>query len=144
MFYKHPNQYIHEGQPFKIDGVQYPASWLYTSTPAQKMALGLSEVITLGAPEDPRLFYTSEQLVGAVRTIINTPKSPEQVAELLKGEAQADIDRLEREQMMPRATREFMLTFMELNASPEVLAANYGYQAVKAFDEKIKQLRAKL
>lgn len=56
----------------------------------------------------------------------------------------AQIDALERQQLMPRATREFMLMFMELNAPAEVLAVNPGYQAVKAFDEQIKALRAQL
>lgn len=56
----------------------------------------------------------------------------------------AQIDALERQQLMPRATREFMLTFMELNAPPEVLEVNPGYQAVKAFDNQIKVLREQL
>ena len=51
------------------------------------------------------------------------------------------IKQLEAEQLMPRATREFMLTFMEMNAPAEVLAVNPGYQAVKAFDNQIKALR---
>jgi hypothetical protein len=54
---------------------------------------------------------------------------------------QSQIDSLERDQLMPRATREFMLTFMEMNAPAEVLAVNPGYQAVKAFDNQIKALR---
>jgi len=54
---------------------------------------------------------------------------------------QAQIESLERAQLMPRATREFMLTFMELNAPAEVLEVNPGYQAVKAFDNQIKALR---
>lgn len=53
----------------------------------------------------------------------------------------AQIKQLEAEQLMPRATREFMLTFMEMNAPAEVLAVNPGYQAVKAFDNQIKALR---
>lgn len=56
----------------------------------------------------------------------------------------AQIDALERQYLMPRATREFMLTFMELNAPAEVLAVNPGYQAVKAFDNQIKALRDQL
>ena len=39
---------------------------------------------------------------------------------------------------------EFMLMFMEANATPEILAANFGYQAVKAFDLQIKALRDQL
>ena len=54
------------------------------------------------------------------------------------------IKQLEAEQLMPRATREFMLQFMELNAPAEVLVVNPGYQAVKAFDNQIKALRDQL
>lgn len=54
------------------------------------------------------------------------------------------IDALERQQMMPRATREFMLLFMESNFTPSQLSANPGYQAVKAFDSQIAALRAQL
>ena len=56
----------------------------------------------------------------------------------------AQIEALERQYLMPRATREFMLLFMEAQAAPEVLAVNPGYQAVKAFDEQIKTLRSQL
>lgn len=61
-----------------------------------------------------------------------------------KDAIRAQIKQLEAEQLMPRATREFMLTFMELNAPAEVLAVNPGYQAVKAFDNQIKALRDQL
>lgn len=56
----------------------------------------------------------------------------------------AQIDALERKQLMPRATREFMLLFMETQFTPEVLALNHGYQAVKGFDNQIKALRDQL
>ncbi len=54
------------------------------------------------------------------------------------------INQLERSQLMPRATREFMLLFMESNFTPAQLADNPGYQAVKAFDDQIAALRAQL
>lgn len=57
---------------------------------------------------------------------------------------QSQIDDLEQQQIMPRATREFMLMFMEANAPAEVLAVNPGYQAVKAFDNQIVALRGQL
>jgi hypothetical protein len=56
----------------------------------------------------------------------------------------AEISRLEQSQLMPRATREFMLLSMQGMATPEQLAGNYGYQAVLAFDEQINALRAAL
>lgn len=61
-----------------------------------------------------------------------------------KNAIRAQIKALETEQLMPRATREFMLLFMETQFTPEVLALNPGYMAVKAFDNQIKDLRAQL
>jgi len=61
-----------------------------------------------------------------------------------KTAVRAQISQLEQQQLMPRATREFMLQFMELNAPTEVLEVNPGYQAVKAFDNQIKALRDQL
>lgn len=57
---------------------------------------------------------------------------------------QAEIDALERTQLMPRATREFMLLSMESQFTSAQLAQNPGYQAVKAFDNQIAALRALL
>jgi hypothetical protein len=54
------------------------------------------------------------------------------------------IDGLEHQQMLPRATREFMLLSMQSMATPEQLQANPGYKAVKAFDDQIGTLRAQL
>lgn len=54
------------------------------------------------------------------------------------------IAALEREQQMPRAQREFMLLSMQAQFTPEQLAANPGYVAVKAFDDSIKALREQL
>lgn len=61
-----------------------------------------------------------------------------------KDSIRGQIRRLEAEQLLPRATREFMLLFMETQFTPEVLELNPGYMAVKAFDNQIKDLRAKL
>lgn len=61
-----------------------------------------------------------------------------------KDTIRSQITNMEREQLLPRATREFMLMFMEANASPEILAVNPGYQAVKAFDLQIASLRVQL
>ena len=71
-----------------------------------------------------------------------------------------EIDALERTYMMPRASREFMLTFMEaqaiaagaarippLDCSQSIVAlraGNLGYSRVKDLDEQIAALRAQL
>lgn len=54
------------------------------------------------------------------------------------------IRQLESDQLMPRATREFMLLSMESQFTPAQLLQNPGYQAVKAFDNQIVALRALL
>ena len=75
MFYRAAsNQYINEGQPFEIDGTQYPQNWLNLSTPEEKAALGLQEVTNANALEDDRFYWVSSELNGSVRTYTNTPK----------------------------------------------------------------------
>lgn len=68
------------------------------------------------------------------------------------------IESLEREHLLPRATREFMLTFMEATAiqqgagqglAPEeaiaaLRAGNSGYRKVKELDEEIQSLRGEI
>lgn len=80
MFYRpESDQYINEGIPFTIDDVQYPANWINLSTPEDKEALGLEEVITVGERKDDRYYWVSESLNGAVLTITSTPKDLETV-----------------------------------------------------------------
>jgi hypothetical protein len=59
-----------------------------------------------------------------------------------KAEARTRIIALEYEQIMPRATREFMLGYMEERATPEQLALLPAYVKLKAFDTQIASLRA--
>ena len=75
MFYHaETDQYIREGMPFELDDVSYPANWLNLSTPEEKAALGLQEVITVGERKDDRYYWVSEQLVGPELIITSTPK----------------------------------------------------------------------
>jgi hypothetical protein len=74
MFYKAPNQYIQEGNAFEIDGTQYPVNWLNLSTPEEKIAIGLEEVIATNQPANQTYYWVSETLNGAQLTYTNTPK----------------------------------------------------------------------
>lgn len=56
----------------------------------------------------------------------------------------AQIKAMEQAQLMPRATREFMLLFIETSFTPAQLAQNIGYVGIKAFDAQIKALRDQL
>ena len=67
-------QYIQEGTAFEINGVQYPANWLNLSTPEEKQALGLEEVVATNQPADQTYYWVSESLNGASLTYTNTPK----------------------------------------------------------------------
>lgn len=54
------------------------------------------------------------------------------------------IEAEERATMLPRVVREFMLGYMEANATSAQLAKNPGYTKVKALDDRIKELRARI
>ena len=45
-------RFIPEGTPFEIDGVQYPSNYLNLSTPAEKAALGIVDVVYGAYPSD--------------------------------------------------------------------------------------------
>lgn len=68
-------QYIQEGQQFTIRGVEYPSNWLNLSTPEEKAALGLEEVIATNQPYDPVYYWTGEILDKATLTYTGTPKA---------------------------------------------------------------------
>jgi hypothetical protein len=61
-----------------------------------------------------------------------------------KAAIRAQIEQMERDKLMPRAVREFMLLFMESSFTPAQLNQNIGYVGVKAFDNEIKALRDQL
>ena len=67
-------QYIQEGQQFTIRGVEYPSNWLNLSSPEQKAALGLEEVVATNQPFNPQYYWTGEILDKATLTYTGTPK----------------------------------------------------------------------
>ena len=91
------------------------------------------------------LIYQGEMALG------DREATPEEVAAWVaahtpnpKDVIRAQIKAMETEKMMPRATREFMLLFLEASFTPEQLSQNIGYAGVKAFDNQIKVLRDQL
>jgi hypothetical protein len=80
MFYSTTDgQYINEGQAFTIGGIQYPANWLNLSTPEEKLAIGLEEVIATNQPANDQYYWVSSTLDKATLTYTNTPKDLDQV-----------------------------------------------------------------
>lgn len=75
MFYSSTDgQYIQEGQAFTIGDVQYPNNWLNLSTPEDKVAIGLEEVIATNSPANDQYYWVSSTLDKATLTYTNTPK----------------------------------------------------------------------
>ena len=75
MFYSNQDgQYIQEGQAFTVGDVQYPANWLNLSTPEDKAAIGLEEVIATNSPASDVYYWVSSTLYKATLTYTNTPK----------------------------------------------------------------------
>ena len=75
MFYNSKeNTYIQEGQPFTVDGNQFPANWLNLSTPEEKSAIGLEEVVATNSPANDQYYWVSSTLDKATLTYTNTPK----------------------------------------------------------------------
>jgi hypothetical protein len=76
MFYSTTDeQYINEGQAFTIGDVQYPNNWLNLSTPEEKLAIGLEEVIATNSPANDQYYWVSSTLDKATLTYTNTPKN---------------------------------------------------------------------
>ena len=75
MFYSTTeNKYITQGVPFTINKVQYPANWLQCTSVAEKSAIGVVEVETVGSPADDGFYYVTSALNNGVLTYTNTPK----------------------------------------------------------------------
>lgn len=66
--------YVHEGKPFVLDGVSYPANFLTTATQEELARLGLIEVTVTGARKDERYYINTETLSNGVKTIIASPR----------------------------------------------------------------------
>jgi hypothetical protein len=137
----HPesNTYVKDGEAFTLNGTQYPWNW-------DRASLGFVEVTTIGTREDDRYYWVSEEVKDGVRTITNTPKDPEQIKAMESAKKLAEIDSLEKSQMLPRVTREFMLAAFEAQASVAGVdpLTNFAYSKVKDLDTKINDLRATL
>lgn len=68
----------------------------------------------------------------------------------IKAAALQDISALEREQMLPRAVREFLLGVAVKEGAaagltePQLYTANIGYRKMKDFNDSIKTLRGRI
>jgi len=80
MFYvARTNQYLYENVGFRLEDTNYANTWLNTSTPEEKEALGVVEVVAVGTRADDRYYWVAETLSGATITYTNTPKDLDEV-----------------------------------------------------------------
>jgi len=66
---------LQPGTPFRHAGIQYPANWLQKASPAERAAIGITEVPDPVRPDD-RLYYVTENADGTFST---TPRPVEQL-----------------------------------------------------------------
>jgi len=75
MFYSSTDgQYIQPGNQFTIDGIEYPSNWLNLSTPEEKAAIGLEDVVATNSPANDQYYWVSIELDKATLTYVNIPK----------------------------------------------------------------------
>lgn len=90
MFHRAPNQYVKQGESITIDDTSYSYDLISQLSSDAKQELGIEEVFTVGERKDDRYFYVSEELSGNIRTIVNTPKSDEQIDQMLRSRINAE------------------------------------------------------
>jgi hypothetical protein len=106
-------------------------------TPEIREAVGVIEIAEPSPPEDysDETYYKSEQ--DDFPYIIYTRKPQEQIDQMLKAKALAAIDAIERNSILPRLTREYMLELPGAASKP-------WFAKVKALDDDVTAERAKI
>lgn len=78
-------QLIAPGTAFELDGVSYPANWCNLSTPEEKAAIGMVDVVYGPAPSDQYYWVSQDAPYYDARTnevYINFTATPKDLAEL--------------------------------------------------------------
>lgn len=125
----------------EIDGVRYPNTvW---DDPAFRAAQGITEIpdpqLPEGVTDETHYIHT----LNAPPYLEWTEKPQEQLDQLHNSKVQQQIDSEERNAMLPRVTREFMLAAFEAQAAAAGAdpMLNVGYARMKELDTKIADLR---
>lgn len=88
---KSENKYVVEGTAFTLNGIQYPAVWLNTSSAQEKSDAGLVEVTVKNDPADDRFYWVSQDLKEATLTYVNTPKDLDQLKDTWKSQVNNQV-----------------------------------------------------
>lgn len=87
MFYSElENKYIQYGTQFTLNGITYPAQWLYQATLEEKQEIGLQEVVEVNERKSDKFYFVTEKLEGATRIYENIPKDLDILKEMLANE----------------------------------------------------------
>lgn len=73
-FHEASSRYFVPGDPFTLEGVLHPGTWFERASAQQIADAGFVVVVDVGTAQDGRYFENREELVGAERRIISTPK----------------------------------------------------------------------
>lgn len=84
--------YATKGDPFTLDGTQYPANWLDLTTDDEKLVAGLVPVVDVGTRADDRTHIVSEEVVGAERRITSAPRPIEQIFAMVESDYTARLE----------------------------------------------------
>ena len=126
----------------EIDGVRYPNTvW---DDPTFMAAQGITEIPDPQLPEGVNDENHYIHTLNEPPWLQWTPKSAEQLTQIANAKLQAQIESEERNAMLPRVVREFMLGLTEAQFTPEQLALNTGYTKLKALDDGIKAKRKQI
>jgi hypothetical protein len=124
------------------DGVTYAN----LTNPEVRERLGVTEVADPLPPEDysDDTYYRTEQ--DEAPFVVYTRKPQEQIEQARRAKVLAEIDALERETLLPRVAREFMLIQFQAVAAAQGVdpMENFGYRKVKELGDKINALRDSL
>lgn len=124
----------------EIDGVRYPNTvW---DDPDFRAAQGITEIPDPQLPEGVNDENHYIHTLNEPPYLQWTPKSPEQITQQNNAKLQAQIESEERNAMLPRVVREFMLAAF-ISALPQGAdpMAHQGYKRLKELDDKIGGLR---
>src|SRR3990167_2282435 len=87
MFKLHDGRRIAPGNPFEYDGNLYPANFIQLSTPAEKEAMGLVEIIEQPRPDD-RFYWVNQNEDGSW---VVTPKDLAQLKASVVAQIKATV-----------------------------------------------------
>lgn len=147
--YYHPatQTYFTRGDAFTLEGVNHPAEKWADSEAIT--AMGLVPVVDVGTPADPRYFVNTEELVGAERRVVSTPKDPAVIEADAKGDLRTALAELDAANALTqRNLRETVMlmaeAFKQISGGAVDLSAIPGVAKVYEVEAQAEALRAQL